>query len=72
MSVQPIDGEAIAASLADPRAFGVIFERHFGVIHGYLRRRTTYVDGAAPAYPVRRRRVVEEVDDPAAPPPPSY
>ena len=39
MSVQPIDGEAIAASLADPRAFGVIFERHFGVIHGYLRRR---------------------------------
>ena len=39
MSVQPIDGEAIAASLADPRAFGVIFERHFGVVHGYLRRR---------------------------------
>jgi RNA polymerase sigma factor (sigma-70 family) len=39
MSVQLIDGEAIAASLADPRAFGVIFERHFGVIHGYLRRR---------------------------------
>jgi RNA polymerase sigma factor (sigma-70 family) len=33
------DGEAIAASLADPGAFGVIFERHFGVIHGYLRRR---------------------------------
>jgi RNA polymerase sigma-70 factor (ECF subfamily) len=39
MSEQPIDGEAIAASLADPRAFGVIFERHFGAIHGYLRRR---------------------------------
>jgi RNA polymerase sigma factor (sigma-70 family) len=33
------DGEALAASLADPKAFGVIFERHFGVIHGYLRRR---------------------------------
>jgi hypothetical protein len=32
MSVQPIDGEAIAASLADPRAFGVIFEWHFGAI----------------------------------------
>ena len=30
---------AIEASLADPRAFGVIFERHFGAIHGYLRRR---------------------------------
>jgi RNA polymerase sigma-70 factor (ECF subfamily) len=39
MSDQPIDGEAIAASLADPPAFGVIFERHFGAIHGYLRRR---------------------------------
>ena len=39
---------------------------------GYMRRRTTYVEGAAPAYPARRRRVVEEVDDPAAPPPPGY
>jgi RNA polymerase sigma factor (sigma-70 family) len=39
MSETPIDSEAIAASLADPRAFGVIFERHFGAIHGYLRRR---------------------------------
>jgi RNA polymerase sigma-70 factor (ECF subfamily) len=39
MSEHPIDAEAIAASLADPRAFGVIFERHFGAIHGYLRRR---------------------------------
>ena len=37
---------------------------------GYLRRRTTYVDRAAPAYPARRRRVVEDVvEDPAAPPP---
>lgn len=39
MSDLPIDGEAIAASIGDPRAFGVIFERHFGAIHGYLRRR---------------------------------
>jgi hypothetical protein len=41
---------------------------------GYLRRRTTYVDGAAPAaYPARRRRVVEEVaDDGPAGPPPGY
>jgi RNA polymerase sigma factor (sigma-70 family) len=39
MSAAPIDGEAIAASLGDPRAFGVIFERHFDAIHGYLRRR---------------------------------
>lgn len=38
---------------------------------GYLRRRTTYVDGAAPrrAYPARRRRVVEDVVDE---PPPGY
>jgi RNA polymerase sigma-70 factor (ECF subfamily) len=39
VSEQPIDGEAISASLAEPRAFGVIFERHFSAIHGYLRRR---------------------------------
>lgn len=39
MSEHRIDSEAIAASLTDPRAFGVIFERHFSVIHGYLRRR---------------------------------
>jgi RNA polymerase sigma factor (sigma-70 family) len=33
------DRAAIETSLTDPRAFGVIFERHFGPIHGYLRRR---------------------------------
>jgi RNA polymerase sigma-70 factor, ECF subfamily len=33
------DSEAIGASLAEPRRFGVIFERHFPAIHGYLRRR---------------------------------
>jgi RNA polymerase sigma factor (sigma-70 family) len=33
------DGEAIAASLSEPRAFGVVFERHFDVILRYLRRR---------------------------------
>jgi hypothetical protein len=36
---------------------------------GYMRRRSTYVETAAPVYPARRRRVVEEIDDPAAPPP---
>jgi RNA polymerase sigma-70 factor (ECF subfamily) len=35
----PSDSEAIAASLLDPPAFGIIFERHFGSINGYLRRR---------------------------------
>lgn len=42
---------------------------------GYARRRrTTYVEGAAPAYPARRRRVVQEdvVDDGPAGPPPGY
>lgn len=33
------DSEAIVASLAEPSAFGVIFERHYDAVHGYLRRR---------------------------------
>ena len=39
MSANRTDGEAIAASLSEPRAFGVVFERHFGTILRYLRRR---------------------------------
>jgi RNA polymerase sigma-70 factor (ECF subfamily) len=39
VSANRTDGEAIAASLSEPRAFGVVFERHFGTIHRYLRRR---------------------------------
>jgi RNA polymerase sigma factor (sigma-70 family) len=39
VSADRSDSEAIAASLSDPRAFGVIFERHFGAILRYLRRR---------------------------------
>jgi RNA polymerase sigma-70 factor (ECF subfamily) len=39
MSEPQPDAEAIGASLAEPRAFGVIFERHFWAIHDYLRRR---------------------------------
>ncbi len=39
MGTNRTDGEAIAASLTEPRAFGVVFERHFGVILRYLRRR---------------------------------
>jgi RNA polymerase sigma factor (sigma-70 family) len=39
VSANRTDGEAIAASLSEPRAFGVVFERHFGVILRYLRRR---------------------------------
>jgi RNA polymerase sigma-70 factor (ECF subfamily) len=33
------DAAAIARSLVEPQAFGVIFERHFDEIHRYLRRR---------------------------------
>jgi RNA polymerase sigma factor (sigma-70 family) len=39
VSANRSDSEAIAASLAEPRAFGVIFERHFSAILRYLRRR---------------------------------
>lgn len=39
MSSKRTDGEAIAASISEPRAFGVVFERHFGAILRYLRRR---------------------------------
>jgi RNA polymerase sigma factor (sigma-70 family) len=39
VSANRTDGEAIAASIAEPRAFGVVFERHFGAILRYLRRR---------------------------------
>lgn len=33
------DSEAIGASLTDPGAFGLIFERHYDAVHGYLQRR---------------------------------
>ena len=33
------DAQAIAASLADPEAFAVLFDRHFDAVHGYARRR---------------------------------
>lgn len=45
MSEKRSDSEVIGASLADPKAFGEIFERHFAAIHGYLRRR--FDDGLA-------------------------
>lgn len=35
----PTDGAVILASLAEPSAFGVIFERYFGQVHRYLARR---------------------------------
>ena len=39
MSSEPDDAAVIAASIARPQEFTVIFERHFDEIHRYLRRR---------------------------------
>lgn len=39
MSENRSDSEAIVASLIDASAFGVIFERHYDAVHGYLQRR---------------------------------
>ncbi|MET0557713.1 MAG: RNA polymerase sigma factor [Solirubrobacterales bacterium] len=39
MSESQSDSEAIGMSLWDPNAFGVIFERHYDAVHGYLQRR---------------------------------
>lgn len=33
------DSEVIGSSLADPSTFGVIFQRHYDAVHGYLQRR---------------------------------
>ena len=35
----PSDGDCLARSLRDPRAFAVIFDRHFAAVHRYLHRR---------------------------------
>jgi RNA polymerase sigma-70 factor (ECF subfamily) len=39
MSESQSDSELIGASLAEPGAFGAIFERHYAAVHGYLQRR---------------------------------
>jgi RNA polymerase sigma-70 factor (ECF subfamily) len=36
---EPSDAEAIAASVDDPSAFDLVFDRHFDVVFRYLRRR---------------------------------
>lgn len=33
------DAQAISASLADPEAFAVLFDRHFDAVHRYVQRR---------------------------------
>jgi RNA polymerase sigma-70 factor (ECF subfamily) len=39
MSERESDNDVIGASLANPAAFGTIFERHYDAVHGYLQRR---------------------------------
>ena len=36
---EPSDGDLIARSCREPRAFVAVFERHYGVVYGYLARR---------------------------------
>jgi RNA polymerase sigma-70 factor (ECF subfamily) len=37
---QPLpDSAAIAASITDPAEFALLFDRHFDVVHGYIRKR---------------------------------
>lgn len=39
MEQDPLDNEAIAASAKIPAEFALIFDRHFNVVHGYIRKR---------------------------------
>jgi RNA polymerase sigma factor (sigma-70 family) len=39
MEPAPSDVECLALSLAEPEAFKLLFERHFGAVHRYLKRR---------------------------------
>src|ERR1019366_4644057 len=41
-SNEPSDREVLASSLDDPRAFSVLFERHFGDIWRFLDRRGSF------------------------------
>src|ERR1044071_8085682 len=39
MGQPPPDNAAIAASIDAPAEFGPIFDRHFDLVHGYIRKR---------------------------------
>lgn len=39
MEQEPLDSEAIASSAKIPAEFALIFDRHFDVVHGYIRKR---------------------------------
>jgi RNA polymerase sigma factor (sigma-70 family) len=66
------DAQAIVRSLADPDAFVVVFERHFSLIHRYVRVRAGDVDAddlAAQTFEIafRRRRDYDSSRDDARP-----
>ena len=39
MEPNPSDADCLARSIEEPRAFEVLFDRHFGAVHAYLHRR---------------------------------
>lgn len=39
MELSPSDADCLARSLNEPKAFEVLFDRHFGAVHRYLHRR---------------------------------
>jgi RNA polymerase sigma factor (sigma-70 family) len=42
MEPSPSDAECLARSLSEPRAFELVFERHFAAVHRYLHRRAGF------------------------------
>jgi RNA polymerase sigma-70 factor (ECF subfamily) len=66
------DAQAIARSLAEPDAFVVVFERHFSLIHRYVRVRAGETDAddlAAQTFEIafRRRRDYDDSREDARP-----
>jgi RNA polymerase sigma factor (sigma-70 family) len=71
-SDDPSDAQAILRSLTDPDAFVVVFERHFSLIHRYVRVRAGDTDAddlAAQTFEIafRRRRDYDNAREDARP-----
>lgn len=62
MEQDPLDSEAIAASTKIPAEFALIFDRHFDVVHGYIRKRVggSLVDDLGPTLRHAGRPSLEE------------
>jgi hypothetical protein len=39
LNMTPTDADAIRRSLAEPAAFGAVFDRHFAAVHAFAQRR---------------------------------